>query len=172
MSAFEDPTDTDRLERARVAYSVATGAPLPERPEALRWALAYAVDRPQLTPEQRAVPHVAAWLDDGTLDEEARSRLGLEAKPEPVAETWPAWVDLGARFVCMYLDAADRRFVAGHVAIVGTDAWRAYPSPGENPPIAEGPETGTAGMDAAEAALRRAGVLPEGVTVRRPGGTA
>jgi hypothetical protein len=33
--------------------------------------------------------------------------------------------------------------------------------------VGGGPETGTAGMDAAEAALRRAGVLAEGVTVRR-----
>jgi hypothetical protein len=52
------------------------------------------------------------------------------------------------------------------VARVCDFGWAVW-MPGESQDFAGDAEDGTAGMDAAEAALRRAGVLAEGVTVRR-----
>lgn len=156
--------------RASLAHEIATGRPLPADAEAVTWALACLSTAHASSAQHRAAVVVAEYLDGIVSDDDTRRRLGLAPIVNPAPESYPAWVDFGSGFACLYLDAADRRFVAGHVGIVYTDAWRAYPAPGDNPPIAQGPETGEAGRLAAEAALRAAGVLAEGVVVRRPVG--
>ncbi len=160
-------------ERAALAYHIATGRTLEDREAVARWCLD-ALSVPQVDRwQRRAVEVMRLWLDEVVSDDDTRSRLGSEAKPEPVAETGPAWARLGPTMRLLHLseDDAMSSFTC-EVANVGPGGWVTYESPERGARVASGPETGTAGMDAAEAALRRAGVLAEGVTVRRAGGGA
>lgn len=168
MTAFPDNASTSALERAALAYHIATGREsLTPHADAVKWALEHA--DPLCDPRDiRAVEAMRLWLDEVVSDDDTRARLGLEAKPEPVAETWPAWTRLGSTMRLLHLSEDDAMSsLTCEVANVGHRGWVTYESPECGARVASGPETGPAGMDAAEAALRRAGVLAEGVTVRR-----
>ena len=147
-------------ERAALAYNIATGGTLPADPDAVTWALACLSTAHVSSAQRRAAEVVAEYLDAVIDDADTRGRLGLEVR------TWPAWCGRG-----LYLTRDD--FTAAR-SVAGLDSlgWSAWTVGDCAVPNGYGPETGTAGMDAAEAALRRAGVLAEGVTVRRPGGVA
>lgn len=159
--------------RASLAHEIATGRPLPADAEAVTWALACLSTAHASSAQHRAAVVVAEYLDSLPLDDDTRRRLGLEPKAEPVAETWPAWVRFGAMCV-MYLtrEDEDSNTVCEIASVRDDHGWKCYPSPLGLEACASGPETGEAGRLAAEAALRRAGVLPEGATVRRAGGGA
>jgi hypothetical protein len=87
-------------------------------------------------------------------DDDTRSRLGLADLAWTIEDGWMWLTHEGA--------------TVARVCDFGWAVWM----PGESQDFAGDAESGTAGMDAAEAALRRAGVLAEGVTVRRAGGVA
>lgn len=158
--------------RAALAYHIATGRTLEDREAVLVWSLGVIESGPLCSDHnRRAVEAMIPWLDSLPLDDDTRARLGLE--PKPIAEMWPAWVKGDDGRCRLFLSLSDFRYRASHsVALVGDGFWSAWRMPGSLSFVDGGPETGTAGMDAAEAALRRAGVLAEGVTVRRPGGGA
>lgn len=160
MPAFLDD-DTDHLTRARDAYYVATGRPLDPHDAAIRWALEV-LDEPWTVHECRAVEMMTPWLDEVVSDPETRARLGLEPKAEPVAGLFWTAEDGG-----FSLYESERGALDALVCDVREDGWRAWMMIYDTP-FARGPETGPAGMDAAERALIAAGVLPAGCTPRRP----
>lgn len=161
MPAFPDD-DTDHITRARDAYYVATGRTLDPHDAAIRWALD-ALSVPQVDRSQRrAVEMMAPWLDEVVSDPETRARLGLEPKAEPVAGLFWTAEDGG-----FSLYESERGALDALVCDVREDGWRAWMMIYDTP-FARGPETGRAGMDAAERALIAAGVLPAGCTPRRP----
>lgn len=156
MTAFPDHTDATPLTRAALAYHIATGREsLTPHADAVKWALEHA--DPLGDPRDvRAVEAMIPWLDDVVDHDVTRERLGLELYP-----CWYGENEYGVRGLLL-----ERATIP--VAIIDETGWSAYHFGSPNEAKAgEGSETGTAGMDAAEAALRRAGVLAEGVTVRR-----
>ena len=140
--------------RAELAYHIATGGTLPADPDAVTWALACLSTAHVSSAQRRAAEVVAEYLDDVVTDADTRSRLGLDDLAWTVEDGWLWLTHEGA--------------TVARVCDFGWAVWM----PGESQDFAGDAESGTAGMDAAEAALRRAGVLAEGVTVRRPGGVA
>jgi hypothetical protein len=136
-------------EQARLAYHIATGRTLDDRDEAARWALSIVASASPLPSFRRAVEAMIPWLDSVVADDDTRSRLGLADLAWTIEDGWLWLTHEGA--------------TVARVCDFGWAVWM----PGESHDFAGDAEDGTAGMDAAEAALRRAGVLAEGVTVRR-----
>lgn len=167
VTAFPDVSGVTPIQRAALAYQIATGRAL-DFDSATSWAIDVLARPSHHFAEQnrRTVEAMLPWLDEVVTDDDTRSRLGLG--PKPVAETWPAW-DCFDGFCDLHMSFDDASGNVRPVAEVIRAGWNAYAgTDADSPRIGDGPETGTAGMDAAEAALRLAKVLPEGVTVRRP----
>ena len=166
MTAFEDAHDATPLTRAALAYHIATGREsLAPHADAVKWALEHA--DPLCDPRDiRAVEAMRLWLDEVVSDDDTRARLGLDSDG-------PHWL-YREHMECdaLYLSRATSG-PGAFVALAGDAGWCTFDGGivGANV-VATGLESGEAGRLAAEAALRRAGVLAEGVTVRRAGGGA